>query len=452
MKCRLACRWFDSVFLSRAFTLLIALIPLCFTQITSAEEPYPNQPIQLIVPFGPGGGSDTFARIIKSAIDEQGLLPQPLVIINVGGAGGSIGSRRAKDETPDGYTVLLLHDAIITAKLNETVEYGPEAFVAVAGTGQTDMVIAVHQDSPYNTLNDLFNAAAKTPDTITFAANLGAPSHYVGLLLEQRHGSAKFRYAQSGGGAERFASIKGKHVVTTAFSLEEYLRFQPDGIKALAYLGDERHHEVQDIPTAKEQGVNVSFSNMQYWWMPQGTPPEHAEYLASVLEKAMLSEPVQTKLKSMKIDPVFLTGSELQAHLVETELSLVNVNSDTESPLPNIPMTLAVLTALMGVTVVVQRVRKTNVTPVETEPTDANQWILVLISAGLVIAYAISIIVFEQSLGIMTTLFLLAMGFLLSGEARKTKPKFTAGLIVGVSLVVGILFHVVFTMLFQIAH
>ena len=283
----LACvyRWPDSVFLSRLFTLFLVLTSLCFTQFSSAEEPYPNQPIQLIVPFGPGGGSDTFGRIIKAAIDEQDLLSQPLVIINVGGAGGSIGSRRVKDETPDGYTVLLLHDAIITAKLNKTVDYGPEAFVPVAGTGKTGMVIAVHEDAPYNTLNELFDAAAETPDTITFAANLGAPSHYVGLLLEQRHGSAKFRYAQSGGGTDRFASIKGKHVVTTAFSLEEYLRFQPDGIKALAYLGDQRHHEVQDIPTAKEQGVNVSFSNMQYWWMPKGTPPEHAEYLANVLEK-----------------------------------------------------------------------------------------------------------------------------------------------------------------------
>lgn len=166
----------------------------------------------------------------------------------------------------------------------------------------------------------------------------------------------------------------------------------------------------------------------------------------------MLSELVQTKLKSIKIDPVFLTGSDLQTHLVETELSMVNVNSETESPLPNIPMTLAVLTALMGVTFVVQRVRATIVTPVEVEPSAANRWILVLVSAVLVITFSVSIIIFEQSLGIMTGLFLLAMGFLLSSEARKTKPKFTTGLIVVNSVVIGILFHVIFTMLFQIAH
>jgi len=80
-----------------------------------AGSAYPQRPIKVVVPFSAGGGSDTFVRILQRAIDEQQLLEEPLVIVNVPGAGGTIGSRRVKDARPDGYTLLLLHDGILTA-------------------------------------------------------------------------------------------------------------------------------------------------------------------------------------------------------------------------------------------------------------------------------------------------------------------------------------------------
>ena len=110
---------------------------------------YPHRPIKLVVPFTAGGGTDTFARIIKKAIEDNHLLPQPLVIINIGGAGATIGSRRVKDSKPDGYTAMILHDAIVTAKFSGKASYGPEAFEPVAGTGEVGMVITVADNAKY---------------------------------------------------------------------------------------------------------------------------------------------------------------------------------------------------------------------------------------------------------------------------------------------------------------
>ena len=106
-------------------------------------ETYPSRPIKVIVPFGAGGGSDTFVRIIQKAIEDNQLLPQPLVVINVPGAGGTIGSQRATNAAPDGYTILNLHQGILTAKYSGKVDHGPEAFEPIIATSEDAMILAV---------------------------------------------------------------------------------------------------------------------------------------------------------------------------------------------------------------------------------------------------------------------------------------------------------------------
>lgn len=101
-----------------SFLLLVSLLPAgcAYDDLPESTGEWPRRPVKVVVPFGAGGGSDTFARIVQRAVRDQHLLPQPLVIINVPGAGATIGSRRVKDARPDGYTLLMLHEAILTAK------------------------------------------------------------------------------------------------------------------------------------------------------------------------------------------------------------------------------------------------------------------------------------------------------------------------------------------------
>ena len=162
-----------------SYCLRCLFMPLLLVGIARAE--YPERPIQIVVPFGPGGGTDTYARALKQVIEENDLLPQPLVIVNVPGAGATIGSRRVKNAEPDGYTLLLLHEAIVTAKYSGQADYGPEAFEPIAGTGQQGMVIAVREDSPHRSLQDLLDAAKRTaakaaePAVIAMTNQKGSP-------------------------------------------------------------------------------------------------------------------------------------------------------------------------------------------------------------------------------------------------------------------------------------
>lgn len=328
----------------------ILLLPGC--QSDEATGSFPNRPIKLVVPFSPGGGTDTFARVMKKAIEDNDLLPQPLVIINVDGAGATIGSRRVKNARPDGYTILLLHEAIVTAKYAGNAPYGPEAFEPIAGTGRMGLVFAVAEDSKYQTLTDLVEAARRQPDTLVFAANLGAPVHFVGLMLEQECPGATFRFAQTGGGTKRLHALKGGHAQVSAFSIEEYVRYKSAGLRAIAYCDPERHPAIPDVPTSHEQGIAVTHVNMQFWWAPKNTPPDRLEYLGDVLAKAMQTDSVQQRMAEIQSDPVVVRGAAMLAEVDARRAAISKVDLRKTQDLPNVPAIVISLVAVMSVVVV----------------------------------------------------------------------------------------------------
>lgn len=304
---------------SNAFARLAALLLVFIAARMVAEEGsgFPANPVDVIVPFAAGGGSDVFARIIQNAIRKNELSPQPWVIRNAGGAGGTIGSRRVLDAQPDGHTILCLHDGIYTAKHYGIADWGPSDFEPIAATGQSESVVAVAENSPYRTLADLMQDARDRPYRVVCGTNLGAPSHYSALLLEEAFPGAKFRFTQSGGGSKRLAQIKGGHVDLTGFSVAEFVQFQSAGIRALAVLSEDRLADLPDLPTAREQGIDVVDSLMQFWWAPKETPADRIDFFVDALNAAMEDEEVRERLTQLHMEPVFLTGNGLKETIAE---------------------------------------------------------------------------------------------------------------------------------------
>ena len=200
------------------------------------------------------------------------------------------------------------------------------------------------EKSPYSDLESLLDEAAKKPDTITFAANIGAPSYYMARILEHTHGSAAFRYVQSGGGATRFADLSGGHMVASAFSVSEYLSFHSGGLRALAFLGEKRHPAMPKVPTAAESGLDVTYDNLQGWWMPEGADPALAQEFAETLSTAMNLESVQKIFAEQQIDSVFLNGEGLRNAMTRKESSLRSLSVVSEGTnLPNLAIPIAVM-------------------------------------------------------------------------------------------------------------
>lgn len=460
-----------SVLRHRILLLSLCVLPGC-GDAGSTDDVYPSEPIKVIVPFGAGGGTDSFARILERGIEENGLLDQPLVIVNLGGAGGTIGSRRAKNAPPDGHTVMVLHNAILTAKHTRLVDYGPEAFEPVAATGFVGQVVAVWDDSDFETLDDLVDHAREHPGELRWACNLGALTHFSGLQLQQseKANGAAFNFVPSGGGEARFSDLKGGNVDVTGFSLEEYTRYKSEGLRGLCFLGSEQRRdefEGFDLPTARELGyTEVVRDNLFYWWMPEGTPNDRIEKFAEVLEKAMQLPEVREQLEKGRISPVFLDGDEMKRTLAAAEERNAKIIVPPPPSLPDFPMIALVASVALGVVVVARDVasRRTagDSRPVTGDPeveasndeapeteglnSPARRRVDLAFGVALVtILYVAALSLELVDFRIVTVLFVLATGGLLASRT----PKSLAG-VAAVAVVVGLGIHAVFVRLFEI--
>lgn len=279
----------------------------------SADE-FPERPIRVIVPFAPGALTDTVARLFQRHIETHELLPQSIAVINVPGAGATVGSRQVMDSDPDGHTVLLLHLALLSAEALGMVDYGLDAFEPVAQTGSTCMILTAHERTPYHTLDDLLEHARANPDSVLEAVNLGAVVHIASLILTGE-ADVSFRYVQTGGGAERVQSMVGGHTEISLFSTAEFKSFEPLGIRPLAILQDERHPDFPDMPTAKEQGLDVTFCMDNWWFVPAGTPQDRIDVLADVFEQAITDPELQAAYAGHSLDPTYRRGEDLRAHI-----------------------------------------------------------------------------------------------------------------------------------------
>jgi tripartite-type tricarboxylate transporter receptor subunit TctC len=295
---------------------------------------YPSKPITVIVPFAAGGGSDVFVRIFQNAIRKNDLCPQPIVIKNIAGAGGTIGSRTARNAKPDGHTILCLHDGIYTAEHYGNADWGPDDFEPIAATGRSGVVVAVEEDSPYSTLHELMEDARDRPYQLVYGTNLGAPNHYSALFLQNGKSGAKFRFTQTGGGAKRLAQLKGGHIDLTGFSIAEYQQFKDAGIKALASLGEQRESSFPNLTTALEQDVQATHDLVQFWWAPKDTPPDRIAYLQNMLSQAMGTKEIKESFENLHMDPVIQVGQDLLETIVDRSQKLEGITIEKPTALP----------------------------------------------------------------------------------------------------------------------
>lgn len=389
-----------------------------------SNSEYPNRPITLIVPFGPGGESDTFARMIQRTIAENQFLDQEVVVKNVGGAGATIGSGQARKADPDGYTMLILHEALITAQVSGKVSYGPESFEPIAASGKTNMVIAVAEDSPYQTLQELMQAAKETPNELVFAANLGAPVHYAGLILEKELPGAHFVYTQKGGGASRFEAVIGGHVDVSAFSLGEYVSFKDGGLRAIAISSEVRHPEAMEIPTAKEQGFNFVHANMHFWWFPKDTEQSKIDFMADVIRKCMATPQVHSQLATRLSEPFIETGQYMKDVLKDRIGKIQSVDASSPDVLPNIPLWVSVATAVSFVYWLLSKNRTTDSSGT-IKKTEGNDGISgrYLQTAGVFVGvtslYLLALEYLPMDFRILTSIYMFDVAVLCYGLSRK---------------------------------
>jgi putative tricarboxylic transport membrane protein len=278
---------------------------------------WPERPIRIVVPFGPGGTTDILARTLQKTLEEQRIVSQPVVVQNVGGH-FSVGSRQVMTAQPDGHVFLAIHLALLSGEVVDPARgVGYRNFDPVALTGGFCFHPIVRGDSRFRTLKDLLDAAKAQPGTIVTGVNIGALNHMMALFMEQGAPGAKFRYAQIGGGGENFAAIMGGHTQLTVLSSSEYQTYKANGVRALAYSGPQRLALEPEIMTAREHGLGFDFCAENFWFAPKGTPQAAIAGMADALQKAIATPALKEFFEKQAQTGQFMRGPAFAARLDE---------------------------------------------------------------------------------------------------------------------------------------
>jgi len=287
----------------RIATVLVAALLLLSAPGAWGQE-YPTKPIEMVVPFVPGGGTDLIARLVADYMGKK--WGQPILVVNKPGGGGIIGARAAlKDARSDGYTVLI--DIHTTSSMHIGAWKTPQLTLSdrkyAARIVRDPMVFAVKADAPWKNFKEFSDWVKANPGELVWSSvGPSGPSRYTAFDWFTQIGvdPIKTKMVITEGAGDSFAKLAGGHVVLSIHSVAEANAMLKAGkIRLLAVLSPSRIKYIPDVPTADEQGV-MKGVRVQ-WWASVAFPAATPDRIVKRWEVA---------IAEMVKDPVFLAGAD----------------------------------------------------------------------------------------------------------------------------------------------
>ena len=298
----------------RAMVAAAAVLLAAASAVVCAQG-YPSRPIRLIVPFGPGGGSDYVGRLVAQKLNEQ--MGQTVVVDNRTGAASLVGTEIALRAAPDGYT-LFLGDSGLTINLAyfKNAKYDPiKDFSPITVVGQTPYVLVAHPNLPYAANLKEFVAMAKAqPGKLTIGSSgAGSGSHLSGELFRLRAGINMIHVPYKGGGAV-LADVVSGQIQSTMTSLPAAEPLIKSGrLKVLAAASEKRSPLAPDVPTFAEGGVNDMVVTNWYGVLSVGgTPQPILKRLHDELLRAIASPDMRERLATAALEPTPMTPDQFR--------------------------------------------------------------------------------------------------------------------------------------------
>ena len=296
----------------------VALTAFVFTPAAFAQA-YPVKPVRLILPFPPGGPTDIAGRTIAQKLSEQ--LEQPVIADNRPGATSNLGLELAAKSPPDGYTLVLTPPSISLSpsmykKLNYDALRDLQPLTLVANMYY---VMATHHSVPAKNLKEFIALAKRSPGKLNFSSSgLGAGNHLATELLKSMYGLSMVHVPYKGNVAGLLACTTGEVDFGTFALAPAIPMVKANRVRPLAALTEKRLTVLPEVPTAREQGVDLVSVQWYGILTTAGTPRPIVERLVAELHKALSSPEVKDKLAISGIDTVTSTPDELR-ELIRSE-------------------------------------------------------------------------------------------------------------------------------------
>lgn len=285
--------------MKRLFAFAAALV-LC----ASAHGQYPNKPIRLIVPFAPGGVTDTSGRIVAEALSRR--LGQPIVVENKAGASGNIGTQQVAASPPDGYTLVLGFDGTLVINPHVFANFPIDVtkdLEPVGKIGDATLIIVAHPSFPAKTLSDLIAYSKTQPNGVAYGTSgVGGTPHIAGELLKQRTGANLTHIPYKGGGQAMTDALGGNVPLVYTAVAGALPHIKAGRLVPVAVSSSRRTPSLPDVPTFIEAGVpDFESSSWVAILAPARTPRPIVEKLNRELNAVLTDPAIVEKLSTLGI-------------------------------------------------------------------------------------------------------------------------------------------------------
>ena len=302
--------------------VLIAAVSPAMT----APDAYPTRPITFVVGFAPGGGADVFARALAEAL--RGILPQPVVVENRPGAGGTAANAYAAGRPADGYTLLFAHagSSIITPIIANQLQLKWDNFDTIARIHGEEEWLMVHPDAPWKTMEELVAFAKANPRKVRVAGSaIGGIDSFVVLSWEKAAG-IDVEYIPHEGGGPAGVAFLGRNAEMLVGNMSEFFQqVQARRMVPFVVASEQRSTIFPNVPTLKEKGYDVVFAQWRSVLAPSGIPPSRIATLAVALRRALATDAWKRFNTNARAIDLYLGPADFRRFLTAEEARLAKI-------------------------------------------------------------------------------------------------------------------------------
>ena len=285
---------------------------------------YPSRPIKLIVPYAPGGGADSFARLASPELEK--ILGTTIIIENIGGANTAIGTQAMARSKPDGYTLLFTTDSTAVANpvLYKNLTYKPDELVPVGTLNEVALGIVVNEKLPVKNFKELVEYTKKSKDNLSYGSyGVGSQAHMMGEAYNKLVGT-NIVHVPYKGSAPAVADVMAGQVLFTFPALITVRgNIQAGKIRMLAVTSSSRLPSLPDVPTFKELGYEKMSVGAWYgYFAPKGTPDNVVKTFNDALAKLLKEKAFVDKLIERGAIPLATTPKQM-SQLIEKDKKFI---------------------------------------------------------------------------------------------------------------------------------
>jgi putative tricarboxylic transport membrane protein len=307
----------------RRFFVALSLGALAIAAAPAAAQRYPNRPIDLIIPYAPGGGSGITGEVMKKIITDEKLSPQPISITYKPGASGQLGWTYLAAHKGNAHMIATATQSFSYGFVLKQMQVGPQDFTPIAMMLVDTQLMVASPQSGYKTMQDIINASRKSPGSIKVGGTGSAGSDANLLAMIENAAKIKLNYIPFKSGGEVNAAILGGHVDAALGNPNELAGYVEAGkLVPLVVFSDDRVPGLKNVPTMKQAGYDVVSRSTRGVVAPAGIKPNEEQFLVEMMKKVTQSKEWKEYADKNMMTVKFLGGKDYASYLEKERTDL----------------------------------------------------------------------------------------------------------------------------------